>query len=46
MAKDKDITINLHHIMDFGEKFEVFIMNENRKIDNLADYIMTSGLYL
>ena len=46
IAKDKDVTINLNHIMDFGEKFEVFVMNENRKIDDRADYIITACQYV
>ena len=40
MGKDKDITINLRHIMDFGkEPFEVFVVNTKEVINSMKELI-------
>lgn len=48
IADEKDITINLHHTMDFGnKKFKVKVMNKNPKIvDNMTDLVFLSNKYL
>lgn len=47
IAKKKDLTINLRHLMDFGEKeFEIEILNSHQIVHNMAEYSMTAGLYL
>lgn len=44
---DHDITINLRHMMDFGEKpFKFKLMNRNILIHNTQEYVTTAGLYL
>ena len=43
----KDITINLFHIMDFGEKdFEIRILNNNEVVHNMKELILVAGEYL
>ena len=48
IGKKNDTTINLNYLMKFedSEDFEVFIENENRKITNMEDYIMTAVKYV
>jgi len=47
MAKKKDRTINLRHIMDFGEKsFEIRILNNNEVVHSMAELVMIAGDYL
>ena len=46
LAKDKDITINLNHIMDFGENFEVYVLNSKKKIDNMYDFLLVASKYV
>ena len=44
---DQDITINLHHIMDFGDKeFEIKILNNNVVVHNMAEFVIYAGLFL
>ena len=31
MAENKDITVSLHHLMDFGKSFSVKIINEGKR---------------
>lgn len=43
----KDITINLHHIMDFGDKdFEIKILNNDMVVHNMAELVIYAGLFL
>lgn len=43
----RDITINLRHLMDFGEKpFEFKLMNNGMLIHNSQEYVSSAGLYL
>ena len=43
----KDITINLHHIMDFGDKeFEIKILNNGMVVHNMAELVIYAGLFL
>lgn len=44
---DGDITINLRHLMDFGEKpFEFKLMNNGSIIHNTQEYVLSAGIYL
>ena len=43
----RDITINLHHIMDFGDKeFEIKILNNGIVVHNMAELVIYAGLFL
>jgi len=47
MGKDRDITINLRHLMDFGdEDFELRILNTNQVVRNMSELIPVAGLYI
>lgn len=47
IAKDKDITINLRHIMDFGDaEFEARILNTDEIVHNMEELIPIAGLYV
>lgn len=49
IAKDAktDITINLRHIMDFGEgSFEIRILNNDVIVHNMREYVRYAGQYL
>ena len=46
MAENKDITINLRHIMDFGDNsFCIRILNNNQIVCNMQELIPVAGLY-
>ena len=52
IAEEKDITINLRHIMNFGftrdEKVcqDILILNNNKKVTSLEDYVLSAVKYL
>lgn len=49
MAKrsKQDITINLRHLMDFGEKpFEIRILNNDTIVHSMQEYVLIAGLFL
>jgi hypothetical protein len=47
MGKEKDITINLRHLMDFGDnEFEVCILNTNQIVCSMEELVPVAGLYL
>ena len=47
LGKEKDITINLVHLMDFGhEEFEIHILNTNQTVHNMKELIFIAGLYV
>lgn len=47
MAKSQDITINLRHIMDFGdEEFEILVLNSNQVVRNMKELVPIAGLYV
>ena len=46
LAKDRDITINLNHLMDFGKDFEVYIINEKKTVNNMLDFVLIAGKYV
>lgn len=47
MGKEKDITINLRHLMDFGDgDYEIRILNTNQIVHNMFELIPAAGLYV
>lgn len=47
LAKDRDITVNLRHLMDFGtEKFNIKILNTNQTVHSMKEFIPIAGLYV
>ena len=44
---DRDLVINLHHIMDFGDKpFEIEILNNHQIVHSMAELVLVAGTYL
>ena len=44
---DRDITINLRHIMDFGEgQFEIKILNNDKIVHNMSELVLYAGEFL
>ena len=41
IAKEKDLTINLHHIMDFSEceDFEAYMLNTDKMVKSYQEYL-------
>ena len=41
IAKDKDLTINLHHVMDFStcDDFEAYIINTDKTVKSYHEYL-------
>ena len=47
IGKSKDLTINLRHIMDFGEEdFEIEILNTGDIVHNMLEYVDIAGEYV
>ena len=47
IGKSKDLTINLRHIMEFGdEEFEIRILNTGETIHNMLEFINIAGKYV
>ena len=47
MAEEKDITINLRHLMDFGsDKFEIKILNTGQIVHSMRELIPIAGAYV
>lgn len=47
IGNEKDLTINLRHIMDFGEgEFEIKILNTGDTVSNMKEFIMIAGNYV
>ena len=43
----KDVTVNLRHIMDFGEDpFEVYIINTGETVNTMHDLVPVAGRYV
>ncbi len=43
----QDITINLRHIMNFGDKnFEIRVLNSDKVVHNMAEYVLEAGEYI
>ncbi len=44
---EKDLTVNLHHLMNFGEEpFEIMIANDNTVVKNAKEYVLSAAKYL
>ncbi|MCD8149145.1 MAG: DUF4869 domain-containing protein [Clostridiales bacterium] len=47
IAEKQDLTINLRHIMDFGnECFTIQILNTNQIVHSMAELVPIAGLYV
>ena len=47
IAETKDLTINLRHIMDFGEEpFEAVILNTGETVHDMLEFIKIAGEYV
>lgn len=47
LAKDRDITINLRHLMDFGKNcFEATILNDNAVVTNMKEMMSVAFKYI
>ena len=47
LAETDDLTINLRHLMDFGEgTFDIYIMNTNQIVHNMKELVPIAGLYV
>lgn len=47
IAEEKDVTINLRHLMDFGEEvFEINILNTNQVVHSMGELVPIAGLYV
>lgn len=46
-AEERDITVNLRHLMDFGnENFDIKILNTNQTVHSMKEFIPIAGLYV
>lgn len=47
IAKKQDVTINLRHIMDFGErKLKINVLNNGQVVDNMGDLAEIAARYV
>ncbi|MCI8331689.1 MAG: DUF4869 domain-containing protein [Clostridiales bacterium] len=47
LGKEKDITVNLLHLMDFGnEEFAVHILNTDQIVHSMKELVPVAGLYV
>ena len=47
IAEEKELTINLRHIMDFGEElFEAKILNTGETVHNMLEFIRVAEDYV
>ena len=47
IAEEKELTINLRHIMDFGSgEFTIHILNTDQIVHNMKELIWIAGLYV
>ena len=47
MADDEDITINLRHLMDFGNgQFEIEVLNNGKIVHNMTELVDAAGEYV
>ena len=45
--RQKDLTINLRHIMDFGkEEFQAKILNTGEMVHNMSEFVEIAGRYV
>ncbi len=47
LAETEDLTINLRHLMDFGEgTFDIRILNTNQIVHSMKELVPIAGLYV
>lgn len=47
IAENKDLTVTLHNIMDFGDgPFRIRVLNNDQIVTNALDYIRLAGRYV
>ena len=47
MGEEKDITINLRHLMDFGnQKFQIHLLNTDQVVHSMEELVPVAGLYV
>ncbi len=47
IGENKDVTINLRHIMDFGDgQFDIEILNVQKVVHNMQEFVDIAGLYV
>lgn len=47
IAQEQELTINLRHIMDFGnEEFEIQILNTKQMVHSMKELILLAGIYV
>ena len=47
IGKEKDLTINLRHLMDFGNNdFEIKILNTGDTVHNMEEFVRVAGNYV
>lgn len=47
MGREKDITVNLRHIMDFGDdEFEIYVLNTDEIVRNMDELVRIAGRYV
>ena len=47
MGEEKDIIINLRHLMDFGEnEFIIHILNTDEIVHNMEELVMIAGMFV
>ena len=47
MGMEKNITVNLRHLMDFGEKeFTIHILNTNQIVHSMEELVVIAGMFV
>lgn len=47
LSETDDLTINLRHLMDFGEDmFDICIMNTNQVVHSMKELVPIAGMYV
>lgn len=47
MAEKRKVTINLHHLIDFGKgEFKIKVMNTGKIVKNMAELVVEAGEYV
>lgn len=46
LARDRDVTINLRHLMDFGKRFKARILNNDVVVSDRLSYMKIAFLYV
>lgn len=47
IGQEKDVTVNLRHIMDFGvDEFEIYVVNTDSIVTNMDELVRIAGRYV